>query len=40
MLIDKRAAFIGMAFKAGFVFKPSKPFPYGRSMGIVAGRAL
>ncbi len=40
MLINKGTAFIGMAFKAGLMFKSSKPFPDSRSMGVMAGSAL
>ena len=37
VLIEKRPAFIGMAFETGFVLKAGQPFPYGWTMGIVAG---
>ena len=37
VFVEKGPAFIGVAFKTGFVFKPGQPFPYGRTMGIVAG---
>jgi hypothetical protein len=37
VLVEKGPALIGMAFETGFVLKPGQPFPYGGTMGIVAG---
>jgi hypothetical protein len=36
VLKGKGAAFIGMAFKTGFVFKRAEPYPHYFSMRIVA----
>lgn len=40
MFIDKGTAFIGMAFKTGFLFKAAQSFPDGRSMDIMATGAF
>ena len=39
MFVQKRAAFVGMAFQAGLVFESCQAFSCGRFVGLMAGGA-